>query len=99
MTASERNIILRAMKPHKYAPGAIAVHMAAFEALPIMQQARAINIYLMLLAEPTLPAKLCAKRDTPVQKKSVYRHNAETVKRAAMARRKLEEMNDDHDHD
>ena len=95
MTATEREIIMRASASHQHAPWDLAEVMAAFNALPIKLQAHAINIYLTLLNEPTLPAKFGARRSVPVPKKPMYRHNSTTVKRAAVARRKLEAMRDD----
>ena len=99
MTATEREIIMRAASQHQYAPGAIAVVIAGFNALSLMQQARAISIYIGLVNEPTLVVRNGAKRGerpkVAPKKKPVYRHNSETVKTAAVARRKLEAMRDD----
>ena len=96
MTYDDIAIIKRASEAHN-GPGTLAVALAAFDALPPHQQKKARAIYRGLLAEPTLPIQRGAVRENLVPKKPVYRHNSETVKRAAMARRKLEEMHDDHD--
>lgn len=55
MTKMEKEIILRASQGHRYLPSAFSVALAGFAALPSKQQAKAINIYLTLIAERGMP--------------------------------------------
>ena len=55
MTKMEKEIILRASQGHRYLPSAFSVALDGFAALPSKQQAKAINIYLTLIAERGMP--------------------------------------------